>query len=243
MSHALRLALVPVALLAVSPGPVGQGATVSGGVTDAATGRNLSGVVVDFSPRLSTVTDPKGSFTLGGVAPGAYSVRVSHGGYRSKLLHVTVERRDHEMYLVVVLVPLVVEGDSAALRTDTTSVIAYPPYIGFYRRRHAGNGYFFTRRDIERLQPDRTTDLLRSIPGAWFTYDRRGQVYVSFHLGPNARQGCQPAIYLDGTRAGSMMSLDGLVHPGRIEAMEVYSGLPLKPMAFPEACVIAVWTR
>lgn len=243
MRYRVLLALLPLTLLAASPPPARQGAAVSGGVTDARTGGGLSGVTVDFSPRLNVVTDAKGNFRLALVAPGTYEVRVSHGGYRSKLLHVTVAKGDHELYVVAVLVPLAVEGDSTALRTDTTSVVAYPPYIGFYRRRHAGNGYFFTRRDIERLDPSRATDLLRSIPGTWFTYDRRGLVYVSFHLGANAKQGCQPAIYLDGARAGRMMSLDDLVHPGRIEAMEVYTGLRLKPMAFPEPCVIAVWTR
>jgi len=53
-----------------------------------------------------------------------------------------------------------------------------------------------------------------------------------------------PAIYLDGTRAGGgFISLDALVHPNRIEGLEVYTGLPLRPMDFPESCAIIVWTR
>ncbi len=243
MRYGHRLALVPLILLAAPPVSVRQRATVSGGVTDATTGADLAGVAVEFSARLSAVTDAKGSFTFAAVAPGTYAVRLAHGGYRSKLLNVTVDRGDREVYVAAVLVPLAVEGDSTALHTDTTSVVAYGQYAGFYRRRHAGNGYFFTRRDIERLEPSLPTDLLRGIRGAWFTYDRRGQVYVSFHLGPNAKQGCEPAIYLDGGRAGRLMSLDELVGLGRIQAMEVYTGLPLRPLAFPESCVIAVWTR
>lgn len=237
------LALLISGLLAASSVAAQQGAAVSGGITDAATGTHLPGVTVEFGAHVSAVTDAGGNFTLQRVAPGTYAVRLVHAGYGTKTLTVTIDRGDHEAYIAAVLVPLAVEGDSTALRVDTTSVVAYPPYVGFYRRRHGGNGYFFTRRDIERLKPERATDLLRPIPGAWFAYDRRGQVYVTFRMGGRPRQGCEPAIYLDGARAGGTASLDDLVHPGRIEAMEVYTGLPLKPMAFPESCVIAVWTR
>ena len=211
------LVFVPLALLAAASGAAPQ-AAVSGGVIDATTGRDLSGVTVTFGPHGSVVSDAKGDFALGKLAPGKYAVRLSHDGYGSKLLHVVVDRGDHELYLAVVLVPLVAEGDSTALHTDTTSVVAYGDYAGFYRRRHEGNGYFFTRRDIERIDPHRMTDLLRSIPGAWFRYDRRGEAYVSFHLGANPARGCQPAIYLDGGRAGTMMSLDELVHLGHGDA-------------------------
>ena len=217
----LVLALVPVTLLAVASRHAPQGATVSGGIIDATTGGDLAGVNVEFGAHKSAVTDAKGEFALDAVPPGTYAVRLSHDGYRSKLLSVTVDRGDHELYVAAALVPLAVEGDSTALHTDTASVVAYPPYVGFYRRRHEGNGYFFTRRDIERIGPNRATDLLRSIPGVWFSYDRRGEAYVSFHLGAQPVRGCEPAIYLDGARAGSTMSLDELVHPGRIEAMEV----------------------
>ena len=237
------LALLPVTVLVLASRQAPPGATVSGGIIDATTGGDLAGVEVALGVHRSAVTDSKGDFTLAAVAPGTYAVRLSRDGYRSKLLHVTVDRGDHELYVAAVLVPLAAEGDSTALHTDTASVVAYPPYVGFYRRRHEGNGYFFTRRDIERLHPDVTADLLRRVPGAWFTYDRRGQVYVSFHLGASAVRGCTPAIYLDGARAGNVMSLDELVDPGRIEAMEVYTGVPLRPLAFPESCVIAVWTR
>lgn len=238
-----RLALVALALLLPPAGRAQQGATVSGGVTDAATGAQLSGVTVQVGDSLSAETDAKGQFGLNAVPPRTYGVRLSHPGYRSKALSLEVRKSDRRLYLAAALEPLGAPPDSLAIKGDTTSVVAYEPYVDFYRRRHLGLGYFFTSRDIARLEPERVTDLLRSIPGVWFTYDRRGQAFISFHLGSSPVRGCAPAIYLDGGRAGGFISLDELVHPGRIEGLEVYTGLTLKPMDFPDGCVIAVWTR
>src|SRR5574341_1607726 len=178
-----RLALVALALLLPPAGRAQQGATVSGGVTDAATGAQLSGVTVQVGDSLSAETDAKGQFGLNAVPPRTYGVRLSHPGYRSKALSLEVRKSDRRLYLAAALEPLGAPPDSLAIKGDTTSVVAYEPYVDFYRRRHLGLGYFFTSRDIARLEPERVTDLLRSIPGVWFTYDRRGQAFISFHLG------------------------------------------------------------
>jgi hypothetical protein len=239
-----RLGVVLVAVLVPTMGRAQRRATVSGGVKDAATGAQLSGVRVEVGDSLSAATDPKGQFRLEGVRPHVYGVRLSLDGYRSKALSVEVRKNDRRVFVAATLEPLVTAPDSLVIKGDTTSVVAYEPYVDFYRRRHLGLGYFFTSRDIERLQPARATDLLRSVHGAWFSYDRRGEAFVSFHLGPSPASGCEPAIYLDGARAGGgFISLDALVHPGRIEGMEVYTGLPLRPMDFPDLCAIVVWTR
>jgi hypothetical protein len=241
---ARRLGAVMVAVLLPTAGRAQRRATVSGGVNDAATGAQLAGVRVQVGDRLSVVTDPKGRFTLQGVPPHVYGVRLSLHGYRPKALSVEVRKNDRRLYLAATLEPLVTPPDSLQIKGDTTSVVAYEPYVDFYRRRHLGLGYFFTSRDIERLEPAHVTDLLRTVPGVWFSYDRRGEAFVSFHLGPSAARGCEPAIYLDGARAGGgFISLDALVHPGRIEGLEVYTGLPLRPMDFPDPCAIVVWTR
>lgn len=239
-----RIALLAVALLLPAAGRAQRGATLTGGITDAATGAKLAGVEVRVGDSLRVITDSKGQFALEAIAPGTHQGRLSLEGYRSKLLTLEVRKKDHRLFLAAALEPAVAESDTAATERDTATVVAYEPYVAFYRRRHLGLGYFFTSRDIARLDPPRTSDLLRHIPGAWFSYDRRGEVYLSFHLGPSPANGCVPAIYLDGGRAGGgFISLDALVHPNRIEGLEVYTGLPLRPMDFPESCAIVVWTR
>lgn len=233
-----------VTLLLPAVGRARQGATVSGGVKDAATGAQLSGVRVQVGDSLNVATDSKGQFIVERVPPRVYGVRLSLDGYRSKALSVEVRKNDRRLYLAATLEPLVTAPDSLAIKRDTASVVAYEPYVNFYRRRHLGLGYFFTSRDIERLEPTHVTDLLRSVPGTWFSYDRRGEAFVSFRLGSSPASGCEPQIYLDGARAGGgFISLDALVNPRRIEGLEVYTGLPLRPMDFPESCAIVVWTR
>lgn len=239
-----RLALLAAALLLPGIGRAQRGATLTGGITDATTGAKLAGVEVQVGDSLRAVTDARGRFTLEAIAPGTHEGRLSLEGYRSKLLELEVRKKDHRLFLAAALEPVAAETDTAATKRDTATVVAYEPYVAFYRRRHLGMGYFFTSRDIARLDPPRTSDLLRDIPGTWFSYDRRGEAYLSFHLGPSPANGCVPAIYLDGTRAGGgFISLDALVHPNRIEGLEVYTGLPLRPMDFPESCAIIVWTR
>lgn len=220
-----------------------QRATLTGGVSDAATGARLAGVQVRVGDTLRATTDARGQFTLAAVAPGTYQGRLSLGGYLPKDVKVEVRKKDQRLFLAAMLHPLA-KTDSLDAERDTATVVAYEPYVNFYRRRHLGLGYFFTSRDIARLEPHRATDLLRDIPGVWFNYDRRGEAFLSFHLGPSPATGCVPAIYLDGARAGGgFISLDALVHPGRIEGVEVYTGLPLRPMDFPDPCAIIVWTR
>jgi hypothetical protein len=244
MPHSSGLGFVAGALLVLGTGLGPQGAKLSGGVTDAVTGAKLAGVEVRVGDSLKATTDAKGQFSLDDVAPGTYRGQLSLEGYRQKWVQVEVRKKDHRLFLAAVLEPAGAEPDSAEDGKDTATVVAYEPYVDFYRRRHLGLGYFFTSRDIARINPHRVTDLLRDIPGVWFTYDRRGEAFLSFHLGPSPANGCVPAIYLDGAKAGGgFIGLDALVHPNRIEGLEVYTGLPLRPMDFPESCAIIVWTR
>ena len=243
MSYCTRLVPLALVWLGAATGLSGQ-ATLSGGLRDAATGAKLAGVAIRVGDTLSAVTDAKGLFTLRALAPGSYQGWLSLDGYRAKAVRVEVRKEDRRLFLAAALEPLGANSDSLTAERDTATVVAYEPYVDFYRRRHLGLGYFFTSRDIARLDPHRVTDLLRDIPGVWFSYDRRGEAFPSFHLGPSPANGCVPAIYLDGGRAGGgFISVDALVHPNRIEGLEVYTGLPLRPMDFPEPCAIIVWTR
>lgn len=84
------------------------------------------------------------------------------------------------------------------------------------------------------------TDLLRTVPGAWVTYDRWGDRYISFRS-----RRCLPTVWLDGVRLPQEFgSVDSWVVPEHVEGIEVYSSFVTTPMEFWGGCgTIAIWTR
>jgi hypothetical protein len=121
-------------------------------------------------------------------------------------------------------------------------IYSYGRMREFWRRRERGVGRFFTRTDIERRNPIRVTDMLRTIAGI--------SVY---RVGPttqirSSRSGgrCGPSIWIDGMQL-SDSDLDLFVHPQDVEAIEVYRGFIETPPQFSggfNACgAIVIWTR
>jgi len=124
-----------------------------------------------------------------------------------------------------------------------------------FRRTH-GFGIQITREQIEQRQPARMTDMLLEIPGVYA--DRTG----SSTSGRSLRMGralagpgggaCPVQIFVDGmlaTRAaaGGDVSVDDLVLPQDVEAVEVFKGLASVPPEFyniyARCGVIAIWTK
>lgn len=86
--------LLPFLLLAAVPAAFGQSsapATLSGTVSNAATGRLLDGALVELiGTGRTTVTDAVGEFTLGDLPPGEYSLQISYLGLDAQRLTVTL---------------------------------------------------------------------------------------------------------------------------------------------------------
>ena len=84
-------------LVAVLPGgfALGQSASISGRVTDAADGSPLAGAnVAILGTGLGTATDADGQYLLGNVPPGTHTVRVSFTGYQPQQLELTLASGD-----------------------------------------------------------------------------------------------------------------------------------------------------
>lgn len=124
-----------------------------------------------------------------------------------------------------------------------------------YRRTH-GFGIRISRQQIEARNPLHVTDILAETPGVRVDRQGSGSTRRVIHLGPpvpGPRGGdCPVQIFLDGmlaTRAvaGGDVTVDDLVRPQDVEAIEIFKGLATVPAEFlnPEArCgVIAVWTK
>jgi len=200
-------------------------------------------------PAQQTSTDADGTFRFADVPSGAVELRVRRVGFRPETLQVEVPQVDGG----AVIVPLarVAQPLQSVTVHATGRAAALTPFAAFERRRAAGLGRFVTRADIEKRHPQRTTDILRSVPGVILAPGDAGALVPQFRnatAGPR-RDACPPFYWMDGTPLGAeSLDLDA-ISPSAIEAIEVYSGIATVPAALRggvsnAACgVIAIWTR
>lgn len=218
----------------------------------------IPGVVVELlGARVRTTTGPRGFYRFWGLEPGAHTLRVRRVGYQSLTLDVVLladraEQRDIRLTrLATTLTRIRIEGE----------VREVPPrFEEVYRRMTTANGKFFTREDIDRLNPQDVQSLLLRVPTARINSQgiqfARCNEAGALALSPG---GGKVHIYIDGFRMTGRGSLIGekdpveaeqrevlrSVKPTQIQAIEVYSGVSRIPGEFLEdACaVIAIWTR
>lgn len=195
---------------------------------------SVAGLVV----RGSTGND--GVYRIAGLPLGPRTIRVRRIGFRPDSVVVEITpggEATGDVTLAVIaqqIAPVVVEAG----RRRYTGRMA-----SFYQRRDAGFGTFFTAEDIDRRNPMRTTDLLRTVPGA--QVEQVGAESMVFFRG----QRCAPLVWIDGTPATAGYLNPDYFAPGTLAGIEVYSGVSTVP---PElmwlrgkgSCgVIALWTR
>lgn len=123
-----------------------------------------------------------------------------------------------------------------------------------YRLAH-GQGHYFTRKDIEKRNPNRVTDMLAELPGVRLQSSGRGLRRV-VHMARTDATHCPTQIWVDGfliNPQGVMppgvddYAIDDVVQPQDVEGIEVYSGLSTVPPEFlnrwAQCGVVAIWTR
>lgn len=220
--------------------------TFRGTVVDAATRSPIAGTIIQVrsdrgnQPRRTT-TDSAGAFALTMPAAGLYTVMATRIGY---LQHRgdTVRIRDSETVglrieldrNVVPLQPVVV----------TERLSGLPD--GFEQRRSAGFGRFLTRTDIENRRGSRTTDLVRGMPGIQLTPVRRGRGNSNTLMMRGPAGLCSPAVWIDGLPiVDGGQSLDEILTPGVLEAVEVYNSTSNAPIQYRTGnCgVVLFWTK
>lgn len=216
-------------------------ATVHGTVVAHAGRAPLADVTVSLSsgpagtPGVGTrVTDDGGAFVFQDVPPGLYTLVVGLMGYLTRRDTVRVEAgADVEIVAELAVSPVPLEP--IVVRVSRP---ASPAMRGFEQRRRTTAGSFITRQDVEAAHAVVLSDLLRRVPGA--------RVVPTGVSGHNVllRGGCQPALWIDGIRAASLVSFDLLAQPMDIEGIEVYRG-PETPARFgTNSCgAIVIWTR
>jgi hypothetical protein len=213
---------------------------VQGTVVDHETGDSIAGATVSLGTgpsggrgRGTRVTDEGGHFSFQGVPAGTYRLFVTSPGYRQMVDTVQVSA----------------DGDVDLILPLSTEAIELEPIIvtarrsparmrGYEGRRRSGVGFLVTREEIVERRPRLLTELLHRVPGGMvvstpphgYTLLLRGQ--------------CRPGIWIDGVPVSGANSIDQLLSPHDVEAVEVYHGFELPVEFGVNACGgVLIWTR
>ena len=105
-------------------------------------------------------------------------------------------------------------------------------------RRRGGARFLITREDIEERRPRLISELLHSVPGGMVV---RAAPYGYTLL---LRGQCQPGIWMDGVELAGVRSIDQVVTPQDVEALEVFHAFEFPVEYGVNPCGgILVWTR
>ncbi len=252
---------LPLALLITAVPPCHAQVVLDGRVVDDSTGRPIEGARVLLENRYGKTigyqtTDTTGHFRFTPSRNDRYRLEARAVGYlpaRRTVLWM-METRNFAG-LEVRLTPhatLLAPVEVVALAPPRTSPILDNME---YRRTH-GFGIRISRQEIENRNPLHVTDILAETPGVRVDRQGSGSMRRVIHLGPpvpGPKGGdCPVQIFLDGmlaTRdvAGGDVTVDDLVRPQEVEAIEIFKGLATVPAEFlnPQSrCgVIAIWTK
>jgi hypothetical protein len=231
----LRFACVRglLSVLLLSPLAAGPAAAqlLRGRVIHAGDGMPVPDVAVlilsDTTVVLAIVTDDRGHFETTLAQPGTYRVSASRSGYETvgpaplevppgRMIDLVIRMANN----IVVLDPLEVR----ASRQPLTRLDEARDRIA--RNRRFGIGIHMTRAEIQASQRNSMSELLRF---------RRTE-----------RTRCIPALFVDGARVHDYVDdLDGIIAPGDVEALEVYSGPHVRGgFQDPAGCgLLLVWSR
>lgn len=204
-----------------------------------------AGQAVGGAPGSEAMSSDDGGFRFAGLSRGWAQLVVRRLGFRPETLTVEVPQPEGGR----IVVPLT-RAPRVLASVAVRATVSHGPFAAFERRRAAGFGHFVTRADIERRRPQRTSDILRTVPGLTVERTDNGAVVPRFR---NATVGftgapCYPTFWIDGTPLGPALDTDAL-SPAAIEGIELYSGVATVPPALragsaPGTCgVVALWTR
>ena len=247
------------AFLAGASHPADAQVLLHGRVLDDLSGQSLVGARVLLLNRYRKVigyatTDRDGAFRFERRTSGVFRLEAKAIGYHeaiTPLVWMTMDRDSARLEIrltrhAVLLAPLEIVAMSPPRRSAVLENVEHRVSKGF--------GYHLTREDIEERRPMHLSDILVTVPGVYAEQQRPGSggrnVYMRRAL-PGFRDGCPVQVFVDGilaTRGDDWGgTIDDLVSPLDVEAIEVFRGLGSIPPEFltreARCGVIAIWTR
>jgi len=207
-------------------------------------------ITVLGQPRAGTLSNQQGRFTVRDVEPGLIEVRFARLGYAPRTATLILQPgRTVEVAPTMVTQPIELEPIQVTVRSR------FLDQNGFYQRSEQAMGTQFTAREIEAVNPNTISDVIRGrVPGVRIRVGAYGPAGVS--AGP--AQGsisqaitrgiggfCVMGVYRDGVPEKQDLDLDQ-IPPEQIEAIEVFTGLevPVQYSSGANGCgVILIWTR
>jgi len=257
----IRQLELTIAWLFVASPAVGQ--VLRGTVLDSASGKPVAGahliVFLDAGATVGDgVSDADGQFTFRLPAAGNYLVRVSRPGYSTRQTQAVSVGTTYDASVRLRLASTPVPLDTLTVIGITVTVEQEIPFLaeaGFYSRQRKGIGRFLTRVDLDRHRSEPMTNALRGMSGVHVVCSG-GTCDVQ---APGAatmltRGVCKPSVVLDGVTlrpggvgSGGDQTVDQLLNPFNLEAVEVYtgsSGVPVQYKGYLSPCgTIIAWSR
>lgn len=226
------------------PVPLAAAGRLTGQVVDRESGGGIEGAVLELPDLdVEAVTDARGEFALPPVPGGRHRIRVRHLGYGVREDSVSVPPTKS------VRLVLILETEPIALAPLEVQVRGVRPTwledTGFYRRMDRSGGAFITREDIEARDPERVSQLLKTVSGVRVRTDGNlAMLRAPRSLVTGAR--CEIQYFVDGRRTRLPVGVDAF-EPADIEAIEVYRGPSEIPAFFDRgraACgAVVLWMR
>ena len=222
---------------------------LSGRVTQAGdTSIAVGGAEVEIvGTALSQGANGDGRFRFVDMLPGKYELRVRRIGYEPATLRVVLQNgKSYDQRIELARHPHAL----TEVRINGQMLKVPARFEDVYARAAHEHGTFFTRHDIDSLNPLDVGSLLDRVPSVYMHGDSPEFARCKGPLSGASPGKSAVQVYIDGTRVTASKSTPvpealQLVKPKDIEAMEVYTGVARIPAEFlNDACaVIAIWTR
>ncbi|WP_309669323.1 carboxypeptidase-like regulatory domain-containing protein [Gemmatimonas sp.] len=178
-------------------------------------------------------TDDIGRFSLDSLPTGSYSLDIRAVGYEPRREAVTL--LEQSTATVTIALTKLAALDTIKVKALREATIGRE-MVGFEDRRRIGFGRFLGPDEIERLNPMRTLDLFRAMPGIRAVTSTRGDIVL-------LRGTCRPAVFVDRIPLPADESIDQSIGVTNIKAIEVYNSAILSPPEFRGPCgSIVIWT-
>ncbi len=237
----------------------GYAQTVSGVVTEAASGLPVRAVGVVLSDsvgrvRMGALSDSLGRYQMSAGSAGLYYLTFRRTGLQPLERVKTTLRSGHDAVVDVALTRSVTT--LASVEVIGRSEFDAPPgnkrkYDEFLRRRALGLGTFLTKEDLDSRPRHQMQEIFNGIPGIkvrhngtqWTLQSQRcsGKSIPGFGIPKPKRD---PMFFIDGARVTDIAAI-AHISPSEVEAVEVYQGAAQLPAeARGDSCfAIFVWLR